>query len=257
MTHDVDLEQCDILYYAHIARLVYQDPAAYRDTDVRMLDGSLPTFIDVNDCHAMIFERRGALVIAFRGSDSDTDIYRVMKAHLRPFILGDPPISCGMVHAGFYEYYMNLRNASNQYIDDYLQRANQQAKIVFVGHSLGSSCVLAALECAMRRPRPHVMCYTYGSPRVGDFQFSTILARRIEQKNLIRVVNRRDMVTRMPSTSCGCCLFVHPRGGHEVGKNTSLRCFLFEIIFFVVMCRCVYMSLLEHHDIDAYIEALS
>lgn len=252
MTRECD----DVLYYAHIARLVYQDPSAYRVTDTDLLEGALPRFIDVNDCHAMIFERRGALVVAFRGSDSDTDMYRVLRAHLRPFILGDPPISCGMVHAGFYEYYMNLRDALNHHIDGYLKCATVQ-QVVFVGHSLGSSCVLAALECTLRRPRPHVMCYTYGSPRVGDFQFSTILIRRIEAQNLVRVVNRRDMITRMPSASCGCCLFTHPRGGREVGKATTLRCFLFEIIFFIVMFRCVYMSLLEHHDIDAYIEALS
>jgi triacylglycerol lipase len=240
------------LYYAKVARLAYRDSAEFKEADIQLLEGGMPNFIDINECQAILFRRNNnTFVVAFRGSDSVQDLRRVMRAHLRPFTLTE---RCGRVHMGFYEYYSTLREKVNQKIADFVQSGGKY--VVFVGHSLGACCVLAAIEWSFIS-NIEVSCYTYGSPRIGDSAFSSALINRIGAHNLHRFVIRRDMVTRMPSKSCGCCFFTHPSGGHNLGPPSILRCFMLEILMFFVLSRCVFTQLLQNHYVDCYVEALT
>lgn len=244
----------DALYFAQVARLAYRNPLEFKEEDIQLLEGGLPTFIDVNECQALIFcrdSKPNTLIVAFRGSDSIQDLRRVMRAHLKPFIIDG--VRCGRVHAGFYDYYNTLRPHINPKIDNFVSKGG--TRIVFVGHSLGACCVLAAMECA-GRPELDVKCYTYGSPRIGDSIFSEAIMNRLGPRNTHRFVIRKDMITRMPSKSCGCCFFAHPSGGYNLGPPSMLRCFLLEIIAYFVLSSCVYTQLLKHHYIDCYVDAL-
>jgi hypothetical protein len=238
-------------YYAKVAQLAYRSPTNFKDDDLDVLEGAIPLFVDINDCQCIVFRRATELVVAFRGSDSTRDLYRVLRAHLRPLVIGG--IDCGRVHAGFHEYYRVLRGAVDAYIRTYLEAVG--SRIVFVGHSLGACCVIPALEYTLLRPDISVACYTYGSPRIGDTAFSAIVYRRMRD-NYFRISMQQDLVTRMPSASCGCCCFVHPPGGHSIGSPWSLRCFLLEIIAFLLLSQCLRDRILESHDIDCYIDAL-
>jgi len=240
------------LYYAQVAKLAYRDPTEFRETDIQLLEGGIPSFFDINECQAIVFHRRhnNALVVAFRGSDSSQDFYRVLRAHMRPLMIG--PQVCGRVHAGFYDYYKTLRAGVNSSIIDYLGSGG--TTVVFVGHSLGSCCVIAGLEWSLQSPRLTVECYTYGSPRIGDACFSDLLYRSVKMH---RFAIRQDVVTRMPSMSCGCCCFVHTRGAHYLGPAASIQCFLLEVVLFFMTSQCIRSRLLKKHDIDRYVAILA
>ena len=130
-------------------------------------------------------------IVVFRGTEptswedikADIEIHKSKKEYV--------PNKAGMgiygkIHTGF-------RNALEDIWKDLISHYNYHAKdkqLLVTGHSLGAA--LATLY-ADRIADMHSVCYTFGSPRVGDKQL-------IENMNFTcyRLRNNNDIVTRVP-----------------------------------------------------------
>ena len=92
----------------------------------------------------------------------------------------------GLVHEGFQEALDDVWAEIETVLDGGLDGGTP---VFYTGHSLGGA--LATLAASRRPPRA---VYTYGAPRVGDRDFVATL----EDVPFFRVVNNRDVVTRLP-----------------------------------------------------------
>ncbi len=118
-------------------------------------------------------------VLAFRGSSEPTNWVHNFNTGLSPWFGG------GLVHQGFLEALMKIWEP----IRHRLRRLKMP--VFFSGHSLGGA--LATLAAADFSPSA---LYLYGSPRVGDRDFSSSLSG----VPVYRVVNNSDMVCMLPPT---------------------------------------------------------
>jgi hypothetical protein len=84
---------------------------------------------------------------------------------------------------------------------DELRKQNPGFKLYFTGHSLGGALATFMTFCvAASLPDEHVICYAFGSPKVGNLAFRRAF-QSLEQQGRIsclRVSNDGDSVTRMP-----------------------------------------------------------
>jgi hypothetical protein len=125
--------------------------------------------------------------------------------------------SLARVHCGFWNGYASIRaQYHHALIRELLQPFAAAAKmeLQFCGHSLGGSlAVFAALDLAMNLKsirkylqrysvnkqqiwNPHLMVYTYGSPRIGNAVFARLLKQHIP--DVYRVEVDRDLIARLP-----------------------------------------------------------
>lgn len=144
----------------------------------------------VMEWFGFILESDDAVVIAFRGTQSDADW--VADATIRqtpyPYIQNG-----GLVHQGFQSIYSQCRDEIFQ-----TYSALPKEKNLFItGHSLGGAlAVLHAADAAVNAGFRSIVMYNYGAPRVGDGQFAALYDRLVP--NSIRFVNTTDLVPKLP-----------------------------------------------------------
>ena len=134
-------------------------------------------------------------VLVFRGTHNLLDWLTNVKVLPRAW---DGP---GKVHAGFRDAFESVWQAVDAFLDTIA------GPVFYTGHSLGGA--LATLAAARRAPQA---LYTFGAPRTGDAAF----ARALHTSGNIRVptfrvVNNRDLVTRVPPVDLG---FMHAGAVH-------------------------------------------
>ena len=108
------------------------------------------------------------------------------------------------VHAGFLRAYQSVRVEILQTIDATLADETEKWTIYCTGHSLGGALsTLCAYDIANRpmtawkhAQRPHIVNYTYGSPRVGNRSFAVAYNKAVP--NTWRIVNNGDAVASVP-----------------------------------------------------------
>ncbi|GIL62264.1 hypothetical protein Vafri_16558 [Volvox africanus] len=121
------------------------------------------------------------------------------------------------VHHGF--QWSWIHGGFHQQVLDWVRSYREQhphGKIMVTGHSLGGA---HALLCAMdivrelgeSLPYDHLMCYTYGAPRVGDHAFAGLYNRVVAET--WHVINGNDMVPLAPKY---VGWFVYKQPGHKV-----------------------------------------
>lgn len=96
----------------------------------------------------------------------------------------------GQVHRGFKNALENVWPAVETYL------STLKVPVFYTGHSLGAA--LATLAAARRPPQA---LYTFGTPRVGDAEFSKIF----ENIKAYRIVNHRDLIVTVPLAALGFC----------------------------------------------------
>lgn len=124
----------------------------------------------------------GRIVVAFRGTESNKpeDLIVDLRTRTIPWRGG------GQVHEGF----AHALSKVQEQLGTALSLAGS-GPILITGHSLGAG--LATLVAADLRDR-HPRLITFGSPRVGDADFASV----IDGDSVARFVNCCDLVTRVP-----------------------------------------------------------
>ena len=134
-------------------------------------------------------QRSGEALIAVRGTASLAD--GVTDAHCG--IQSGP--SGTAVHAGFNQTFKSLKGQ----LDDFFNHAGNSSirRVHCVGHSLGGAlATLVADYC--RERRLDASLYTFGSPRVGFYPFTSNLTRSLGQEKIYRVYHNNDPVSMVP-----------------------------------------------------------
>jgi hypothetical protein len=145
----------------------------------------------MTDGWAYIAEGADLIALAFRGTSStknwDTN-FNVALVHPENT---DPQLR---VHKGFYQAFVRLNEGTlgiKDKLDAIKQATNGEVPIYIAGHSLGGA--LAQIAGAVLGSDQVAACYTYGSPRVGNFYFDLWV-----KVPSYRVMNYADIVPQVP-----------------------------------------------------------
>ena len=137
-----------------------------------------------------------AVVVAFRGSENfDQAIQTFVETLLTPktqFLNGEVQISW---KRGFDALWPSMRTEVNTLVS-----RNPSYQIWVTGHSLGGAMAsLASTWLAYHNiaPRKNIILYTFGMPRVGNYDYALQHDQLVN--NSWRVVNDNDLVPHFPS----------------------------------------------------------
>eukprot|EP00238_Polyblepharides_amylifera_P002895 CAMPEP_0196585978 /NCGR_PEP_ID=MMETSP1081-20130531/52768_1 /TAXON_ID=36882 /ORGANISM="Pyramimonas amylifera, Strain CCMP720" /LENGTH=284 /DNA_ID=CAMNT_0041907707 /DNA_START=152 /DNA_END=1006 /DNA_ORIENTATION=+ len=142
------------------------------------------------------------ILLAFRGtiSSSLADWISDFKFQQTAPYIDRPDIK---VHSGFYAAYTHMLQAQVKAILLELP----DLPLILTGHSLGASlAVLCAWDLHVYHARKVAAVYTFGQPRIGNFQFAISYAKLVP--NLWRATHAHDIVPHIPPTEQG---FYHPQ----------------------------------------------
>lgn len=164
----------------------------YGDIDPTVqLDGHLYTTksFQYENAVGVAFENERFVIIAFRGTDDIKDVCSDIR------VSGVPFKDAGQVHCGFLEEYLKVK----PFLDTLCLQTRKQ--LIFTGHSLGGSMAyLAACDFIDQAP----MCVvTFGMPRTATYEF--IINPKFSHLTVVRWVNSRDIVVRLPSLRFSHC----------------------------------------------------
>ena len=164
-----------------------------------------------------VMKNKTTLFFAIRGANI---ISRVEKDAQLPFL--DVICSNGFprnkynnlkVHGNFLKQFTSVKFQLMDIINDHKEAGI--TNIMFIGHSFGGAvATLAAACCKSHYPKYNVSCITFGSPRVGNKQFSEYFNDIINCSK--RVVYGDDILTKVPYY-----FYKHVGGKVEIGDRSS------------------------------------
>lgn len=152
---------------------------------VESLNLKLITTFDNNGTQAVLLENDEYIFLGFRGTESTSikDIKADAKAVITVCESG------GKIHSGFDEAF----NQVSVEIQTALDKDKVTNKPLFItGHSLGGALATIATKKIIHKGGI-AACYTFGSPRVGDENWTINIKTPI-----YRIVNAADPVTMLP-----------------------------------------------------------
>ncbi|WP_096200639.1 lipase family protein [Bacillus sp. FJAT-45350] len=143
-----------------------------------------------------ILESNDAVITAFRGTQSDTDWIADCEVFQNPYPYTNDG---GHVHHGFLSIYDSCRDV----IMRTYETLSKEKNLYITGHSLGAAiATLHALDVSANSPFKETIMYNYGSPRVGNKQFSEKYNSFVPFS--IRYVNTEDIVPMVPPRQIYC-----------------------------------------------------
>ncbi|HWO98691.1 MAG TPA: lipase family protein [Bacillus sp. (in: firmicutes)] len=145
----------------------------------------------VEEWFGFIIESPLAIVVAFRGTQSDTDWISDLRYGQVPY----PYVkNAGKVHSGFMDVYKSCRGE----LMNVLKNLSPSKPIFITGHSLGGAlATLHALDTAVNLEGDRsIVMVNFGSPRVGDPDFVYQYKQYLPYS--IRYVNSVDLVPFVP-----------------------------------------------------------
>ena len=161
---------------------------------------SLLDVIDINEtqgfaCTRIAENEPPYLVLAFRGTEKKISDW-LTDARCVPTVEGK-----SKVHSGFLEAFAVKEDADGKTVKDAVEGilAGDETKdengeplpLFITGHSLGGA--LALLATKLVAPDVNGACYTFGAPRVGNYECFRFLKTPV-----YRIVNSSDIVPRVP-----------------------------------------------------------
>lgn len=190
----------NLAYLSQWAQIAYENKLTIHQ---RLQTESLDVDIDTcfishpeTDTQCIVFGDAKKIIVVFRGTEGKIRDWRTDRKFIRAKWKGE-----GTVHRGFNEAMESVWSDVEQQIQ--ALRTDQQ-KIWLTGHSLGGAlATLTAARTALHlSPEDIGGVYTFGQPRVGDFDFSDDYNGALKDKTF-RVVNNNDVVTRVPFQTFG------------------------------------------------------
>lgn len=226
----------ELLKYAVAAKLAYNNKIteSYMGRYTRYGIVLEPLhFINKDHAQCWVMRDDRELIVSFRGTDSVQDALSNVNIWPINFYCG------GKVHMGYMNYYERLRLDILSYILYHIAFSNI-SNITFVGHSLGASVLLCALEVSYMLNVHNVPlnCYTFGAPPIGNKEFAANFNNRI--KNVWRVVYDSDIVPRVPN------LYNH------IGTPLILK----HDDIVLPKKKQVYIKCIEHHNMEFYLKGI-
>ncbi|MBI5863225.1 MAG: lipase family protein [Planctomycetes bacterium] len=246
--------RCNAYSLGEAARLAYtREPNSVSAT---LADWGFepPTLLDHRDTQGFVARNDSIILIAFRGTEPRelADWLTDIDARL----VAGPG---GKVHQGFlgalFDVWWELRAA----IDAQQDPAHPRT-LWFTGHSLGAAlATLATAKLRIEEDKPVAGLYTFGSPRVGDSEFSGRFDVDFRARTF-RFVNNRDVVTRIPPRLLGYrhvgveCYF----DGDGVFSQSPARWmrFLEEVTITVEAYKELPKNAFDDHSMDRYVALL-
>ena len=163
-------------------------------------DFSLLNVVNINETQGFVCKRISEnepsyLVLAFRGTEKKISDW-LTDTRCVPKIEGK-----SKVHTGFIEAFAEKKDADGKTVKETVEEilTGEDAKghngeslpLFITGHSLGGA--LALLATKLVAPNVNGACYTFGAPRVGNYEYF-----RFVKTPVYRIVNSSDIVPRVP-----------------------------------------------------------
>jgi len=191
-----------------LSHLVYSEMSSIRPICLEEWNFDACEFIQVNDTVCTVAANSDAIAVSFRGTAS-------LQNWIRDLTLYTLRTDFGLVHAGFYRGFQQLRSALEAVLRNL---GTDGRKLVLTGHSLGGAmATLAAAHWRHSGEFDVASIYTFGQPAVGKASFREATGDFFGQQ-LFRFVYEKDLVTRLP-----------PRYEH-VGRLVHLQQFATETL---------------------------
>ena len=214
----MELNNININICVKLAKLAYTPKDIIKEYSI--LVGSVPVSVEIiNDSQTgarmYVIKHKKSLIFTFRGDN----INNIEKNTQLPFL--DIICSNGFprntynnlkVNNNFLKQFTELKFQMMDIIHD---NKDQITNVIFIGHALGGAlCTLAAACCKSHYPNYIVSCITFGSPRVGNIEFSKYFNDIIDHSK--RVVYGDDVLTKSPYY-----FYKHVGDKLEIGNHDS------------------------------------
>lgn len=185
-----EFSNANALMLGYCSRLAYL-PANEAPAEAERLGFNVIEAYDVRETQAYLLGNAQALVLAFRGTESNI---RDWMTDINVDLVHGPG---GQVHEGFLTALHYVWKDIWSYL--YTHRAGRPLWIT--GHSLGASlATLATAKLRLEKDEPVNGLYTFGQPRTGDRSFANRFDADFSAQ-AFRYVNNNDIVTRVPFRS--------------------------------------------------------
>jgi hypothetical protein len=205
------LAQASVAAYAAFEKIGFQLPANYKLVDQWTgWDALLTT--GVEELYGLVFQsmlpgESGTFIFAFRGTDSDMDIYEDLHFETTEFVPTHNSVSpTPMVSAGFYGIYDQLGGRMTQSMRNQLfslLARYKPSQLYVTGHSLGAALSqLFSLDLAISQPTPSLNI-NFSSPMVGTADWQTAYEKALPAGQSIRCYNYWDYVPSLPPSEFG------------------------------------------------------
>lgn len=180
----------DLLYACVLAYKQYAQGGTFDVPEgYRLIKSFKASAVGVQEWFGFMLESDEAIVIAFRGTQSEADWIADARIRQRPYPYNQ---QAGLVHEGFLAVYESCRD---EIFETY--KSLPTKPIYITGHSLGGAlAALHALDVATNASFPEVTMYNYGAPRVGDPQFVQTYTNLVSNSRCF--VNTTDTVPKIP-----------------------------------------------------------
>lgn len=100
-----------------------------------------------------------------------------------------------LVHSGFNSCFNSILPDIRKFVTEHGGKVNN---IHCVGHSLGGALATMTADWVHANTGSRALLYTFGSPRVGQVQFSQNVTKRLPNEGIYRAHHKTDVVTMVP-----------------------------------------------------------
>lgn len=155
---------------------------------------------EVNDLYGFMAWNEEQALLSFRGSENRYNWLRNLK-------LAKTDHEWGSVHRGFKD---GIYSQEMGEVMKVFQEIAKDKEVTITGHSLGGALAVLAASRYKIETGVSPTVYTFGQPLVGDEEFAARFTQELPYK-LYRVINKKDIVPRIPPAAAGYHHTGHPK----------------------------------------------